>query len=266
MPKKELTIVKIGGNIIDNADKLQLFLEKFNAIKGAKILAHGGGKLATDISAKLGIEAKMINGRRITDIQTLEIVSMVYNGINKSIVAKLNSLGAKSIGICGADLNLIPASKRGKGEVDYGFVGDIVPDKIPVNDWNLFLEAGVCLVVAPITADTFGQLLNTNADTIASAVAQALSKLYRVKLIYCFEKNGVLLNPTDENSVVPIIKAQEYAELHKRKIISDGMIPKLDNAWEALKQGVDKVIIGNALHIEKLTEPMHQTGTLLILG
>lgn len=265
MSKKELTIVKIGGNIIDNTDNLHSFLQKFNAIKGAKILVHGGGKLATDISAKLGIEAKIINGRRITDLQTLEIVAMIYNGINKSIVAKLNSMGAKSIGICGADLNMIPATKRGKGEIDYGFVGDIVPDKIPANEWDMFLEAGVCPVVAPITADASGQLLNTNADTVASTIAQALSKLYLVKLIYCFEKNGVLKNQEDENSVLPVIKEQEYGELHRRKIISDGMIPKLDNAWEAVKQGVDRVIIGNALLIDKLTEPMHKSGTLLIL-
>lgn len=265
MPKQELTIVKIGGNIIDDNEKLYLFLKKFNAIKGHKILVHGGGKLATDLLSRLGIEAKMVNGRRITDLQTLEIVAMVYNGINKSIAAKLNSMGAKSIGICGADLNMIPAKKREKGDIDYGFVGDILPDNIPLDNWNIFLESAVCPVVAPITADSTGQLLNTNADTIASCLAQTLSKQYAVKLIYCFEKNGVLKNPADENSVLPVIKAQEYIELHKRKIISDGMIPKLDNAWEAVRQGVDKVIIGNALHIEKLTSPTHVTGTLLIL-
>lgn len=266
MSKKELTVVKIGGNIIDHPEKLQSFLEKFNSITGTKILIHGGGKLATEMSSRLGIEAKMVNGRRITDLLTLEIVAMVYTGINKSIVAKLNSMGGKSIGICGADLNMIPAEKRKKGDIDYGFVGDILSDKIPVDSWITLLSAGICPVVAPITADASGQLLNTNADTIASSIAQALSKLYSVKLIYCFEKNGVLVNPADENSVIPIIKSQEYVELNRRKVISDGMIPKLDNAWEALNQGVDKVIIGNALHIEELTEPMHKTGTLLILG
>lgn len=266
MHKKELTIVKIGGNIIDDANKLYLFLQKFHAIKGAKILVHGGGKRATEISGKLGIEAKMVDGRRITDLKTLEIVVMVYNGINKSIVALLNSMGAKALGICGTDLNLIPAKKRINSQIDFGFVGDVLQDKIPTNEWSMTLDNGICPVVAPITADVSGQLLNTNADTIASSVAQALSKVFTVKLIYCFEKNGVLLNPSDESSVIPIIKSQEYSGLHKRKIISDGMIPKLDNAWEALNQGVDKVIIGNALHIDKLTEPMHQTGTLLILG
>jgi acetylglutamate kinase len=265
MLKKELTIVKIGGNIIDDAEKLHSFMKKFNAIKGAKILVHGGGKRATEISAKLGIEANMLNGRRITDLLTLEIVVMVYSGINKSMVALLNSIGTKSIGICGADLNMIPAKKREKGDIDYGFAGDILADKIPVMDWSMMLDAGICPIVAPITADAGGQLLNTNADTIASAVAQVLSKEYTVKLIYCFEKNGVLKNQDDENSVLPVIKALEYTELHRRKIISDGMIPKLDNAWEAVKQGVDRVIIGNALHIDKLTTPMHQTGTLLVL-
>lgn len=265
MHKKELTIVKIGGNIIDSKEKLNSFLEKFNTIKGAKILVHGGGKLATDISAKLGIEAKMVNGRRITDLQTLEIVAMVYSGINKAMAAQLNSIGTKSIGICGADLGMIPAQKRAIGDIDYGYVGDILPNDIPADYWTLFLESDVCPVVAPITADATGQLLNTNADTIASSLAQALSKLYTVKLIYCFEKNGVLKNHADENSVLPIIKAQEYTELHRRKIISDGMIPKLDNAWEAVRQGVDKVIIGNAIYIDKLTSPTHTTGTLLIL-
>ncbi len=262
---QELTVVKIGGNIIDNKEKLNSFLEKFNTIKGAKVLVHGGGKVATDLSSRLGIEAKMVDGRRITDQQTLEIVVMVYSGINKSIAAQLNSFDTKSIGVCGADLNLIPATKRVKGDVDYGFVGDILPDKIPVNDWDTLLASGICPVVAPITADVSGQLLNTNADTIASSVAQALSRLYSVKLIYCFEKSGVLRNPADENSVISKIYTKEYIKLKERKIISDGMIPKLDNAWEAMKQGVNKVIIGNALHIEKLTAPAHETGTLLVL-
>lgn len=263
---KELTIVKIGGNIIDDKEKLTNFLEKFNSIKGAKILVHGGGKRATEISGKLGIEAKMVDGRRITDIKTLEIVVMVYSGINKLIVAQLNPLGTKSLGICGADLNLIPAKKRANSRIDYGFVGDVLQEDIPIDEWEMLLNENICPIVAPITSDDSGQLLNTNADTIASTIAQALSKEYTVKLIYCFEKNGVLVNPADENSVIPIIKSQEFSGLHERKIISDGMIPKLDNAWEALNKGVDKVIIGNALHIEKLTEPMHKTGTLLILG
>lgn len=262
---KELTIVKIGSNIIDDEKKLHSFLQKFNRIPGAKILVHGGGKLATELSTRLGIEAKRVNGRRITDAQTLEIVVMVYSGINKYIVAQLNSMGAKAIGICGADLDMIPATKRKKGDIDYGFVGDILPDKIPVNNWQTFINGGICPIVAPITSDNSGQLLNTNADTIASSVAQALGRHYAVKLIYCFEKNGVLKNPGDENSVIEKIDAEKYEVLKEEKIISDGMIPKLDNAFEAMRKGVSKVIIGNALQMEQLTSPRHQTGTLLIL-
>ena len=263
---KELTIVKIGGNIIDSKENLYSFLQKFDTIQGAKILVHGGGKIATEISAKLGIEAKMVNGRRITDLQTLEIVVMVYSCINKSIAAQLNAGGTKSIGVCGADMNLIPAKKRAKGDIDYGFVGDVLADKMKVDNWQLLLDAGVCPVVAPITADASGQLLNTNADTIASAVAQALSDIYDVKLIYCFEKNGVLRNPADENSVISKIWIQEYESLKEQKIISDGMIPKLDNAFDAMKKGVNKVIIGHALLIEKLTATAHGTGTTLTLN
>jgi len=262
---KELTIVKIGGNIIDSKKNLHSFLEKFNTIKGSKILVHGGGKVATDMSAQLGIKAQMVNGRRITDIQTLDIVVMVYNGLNKSIVAQLNSMGANAIGICGADLNMLPATKRQKDDIDYGFVGDVVLNKIPAANWQMFLDRGICPVVAPITTDASGQLLNTNADTIASSIAQALSKLYDIKLIYCFEKDGVLRNPADENSVISKIQMEEYLQLKDQKIISDGMIPKLDNAFDAIKQGVNKVIIGNALYIEKLTTSVHQTGTLLTL-
>lgn len=263
---EELTIVKIGGNIIDSKEKLHSFLAMFNTVKCPKILVHGGGKVATEISSRLGIEAKMVNGRRITDLQTLEIIVMVYSGINKSITAQLNSIGTKSIGVCGADLNMVPSTKRQKGDIDYGFVGDVVPENIPTHAWQLFLDSGICPVVAPITIDNTGQLLNTNADTIASSLAQALSKIYSVKLIYCFEKNGVLRNPSDENSVIARIDREEYLRLKEQKIISDGMIPKLDNAFDAMKQGVDKVIIGHALEMEKLTASMHETGTLLTLA
>jgi len=261
----ELTIVKIGGNIIDSKENLNSFLQKFNTIQGAKILVHGGGKIATEISSRLGIEANMVNGRRITDLQTLEIVVMVYSGINKSIAAQLNAGGIKSVGVCGADINLIPAKKRTKGDIDYGFVGDVLADEMKTGNWQLLLDAGICPVVAPITADSSGQLLNTNADTIASSVAQALSHIYNVKLIYCFEKKGVLRNPVDEDSVISKIGIEEYESLKAQKIISDGMIPKLDNAFDALKQSVSKVIIGHALHIEKLTDMTHETGTLLTL-
>jgi acetylglutamate kinase len=265
MLKKELTIVKVGGNIIDDEIKLHSFLKKFSKVKGAKILVHGGGKLATDLSAKIGIETKMVNGRRITNAETLKVVVMVYTATNKSIVAHLNALGNKSIGICGADMNMIPAKKRDIEDIDYGLVGDVLLDKIPIKDWNIFLEENICPVVAPITADSTGQLLNTNADTIASSIAQSLGELYSVKLIYCFEKDGVLKNPIDDTSVIQNIIPDEYTSLKGQGIISKGMIPKLDNAWEALNNGVDKVIIGNALHIELLTSTTHKTGTQLSL-
>jgi len=262
---KELLIVKVGGNVIDNEEALKLFLKKFNALKSPKILVHGGGKLATQLSGKLGIEAKMVDGKRITDVATLEIVVMVYSGINKSIAAQLNALGTSSIGLCGADMNLIPAKKRELGNIDYGFVGDVLVDKIPAEKWTMLLDKNICPVVAPITSDASGQLLNTNADTIAASIAQALSAHYSVKLIYCFEKDGVLQNPADDSSVIEHIEPTGYVNLKEKGIISKGMIPKLDNAWNALNSGVDKVIIGNALHIESLTEPEHSTGTLLSL-
>src|SRR6185312_10753488 len=227
---KELYIIKVGGNVIDDEKNLGIFLKKFSAINAPKILVHGGGKLATDLSSKLGIEAKMVDGKRITDGNTLEIVTMVYAGlINKSIVAKLNSLGTNTLGVCGADMGLIPAKK-----------------------WTDLLDNNICAVVAPITADAKGQLLNTNADTIASSIAQALSKAYKTTLIYCFEKDGVLSNPKDDTSVIREIQMKMYAQLKSEGIISKGMIPKMDNSWEAINKGVAKVVIGNALEVDKL--------------
>jgi len=250
---KELYIIKVGGNVIDDEKNLGIFLKKFSAINAPKILVHGGGKLATDLSSKLGIEAKMVDGKRITDGNTLEIVTMVYAGlINKSIVAKLNSLGTNTLGVCGADMGLIPAKKRKVGTIDYGFVGDILMDDIPAKKWTDLLDNNICAVVAPITADAKGQLLNTNADTIASSIAQALSKAYKTTLIYCFEKDGVLSNPKDDTSVIREIQMKMYAQLKSEGIISKGMIPKMDNSWEAINKGVAKVVIGNALEVDKL--------------
>jgi acetylglutamate kinase len=261
---KELFIIKVGGNVIDDAGKLSSFLKKFSAIKGHKILVHGGGKLATDLSAKLGIEANMVDGKRITDEETLKVVTMVYAGlINKSMVALLNTLGVNALGVCGADLNLIPAKKRAVAAIDYGFVGDVLVDKIPVQHWMDLLDKDTCPIVAPITADATGQLLNTNADTIASSIAQALSKSYKVTLVFCFEKDGVLSNPDDEASVISRIQPDTYATLKSQGVISKGMIPKLDNAWDAMKIGVSKVIIGNALQIDSLLQS--KAGTHLSL-
>src|SRR5581483_1837015 len=174
---KELFIIKVGGNVIDDGKKLEEFLKKLHAINSSKILVHGGGKLATDLSAKLGIEAKMVEGKRITDEETLKVVTMVYGGlINKTIVAKLNTLGTNALGISGGDMGLIPAKKREVKEIDYGFVGDVLLNEIPVEKWVNLLDKNICPVVAPLTADESGQMLNTNADTIASSIAQTLSK------------------------------------------------------------------------------------------
>ncbi len=246
---KDLTIVKIGGNIIDNEKELNKFLISFSKIKTAKLLVHGGGKLATELSTKLGIETKMVEGRRITDNETLKIATMVYAGlINKSIVAKLNSHQTFAIGLCGADVSLIPSQKRNKGNIDYGFVGDVISKKINVAFLKLLLDKNISPVVAPITSTSKGQLLNTNADTIASALASELGKYYKVKFIYCFEKEGVL----NGNKVIKELNERTYKELKQTEVIKDGMIPKLDNAFMALEKGVNKITIGKANELNKL--------------
>ncbi|MBP7810258.1 MAG: acetylglutamate kinase [Bacteroidia bacterium] len=245
---KTLTIIKIGGNVIDDEKSLKKFLSDFSKLKGLKILVHGGGKLATQLSEQLGIETKMLEGRRITDAETLKTVTMVYAGwINKTITAQLNSKKVKAIGLCGADLFLIPATKRKKTKIDYGFVGDVLTDKINIKYLELFLSQNIVPVIAPITADSKGQLLNTNADTIASSLAVALSKLYKIKLVYCFEKNGVL----NGKKVIKSINSETFISLKENQIIINGMIPKLDNAFSALKKGVKEVVIGNSSQLLK---------------
>jgi acetylglutamate kinase len=245
---KQLTIVKIGGNVIDDESSLHKFLLSFSKIKGSKILIHGGGKLATRLSAQLGIETTMVEGRRITDAETLKITTMVYAGwINKSITAQLNSMNCKSIGLCGADLFLIPSEKRKSAQIDYGFVGDVLNKKINTKFLKLFLDQNIVPVIAPITSDKKGQLLNTNADTIASSIATALSGSYNVKLIFSFEKNGVL----NGEKVIRSINHRSYDTLKKDKIIIDGMIPKLDNAFLAISKGVKEVIIMNSSQLSK---------------
>ena len=203
--KTKLFVIKIGGNVIDDEKKLSLFLDSFSGIDAFKILVHGGGKIATSIGNKLGIESKYINGRRITDDETIDLVTMVYGGlINKKIVARLQSFGCNAIGLSGADGNLIPATKRGAlAGVDYGWAGDVASARLPVDSWQLLLENDFVPVVAALTHDGQGHILNTNADTIASTVAVALSGLYDVRLIYCFEKKGVLENVDDNVSLVP---------------------------------------------------------------
>ncbi len=248
---EKISIIKIGGNIIDNEANLASFLNAYAAVEGKKILIHGGGKLATKMAADLNIPQQMVDGRRITDAATLKIVTMVYAGyINKNIVAALQSKNINALGICGADANIIRAHKRMHENIDYGFVGDI--DAVDTEKITQLIEAGVSLVLAPITHDGAGQLLNTNADTMAQAIATAISSVYQVSLVYSFEKKGVLSDIHNNDSVIPVINPENYVSLKASGQVNEGMIPKLDNAFEALQKGVSRIIIGDALDIEKL--------------
>ena len=242
-----LYIIKIGGNVIDNSENLYRFLKDFTALPGYKILVHGGGKVATQLSETLGIEAKLVDGRRITDIETLRVVTMVYGGlINKNIVAQLQRFGSNAIGLTGADGNLVRAKKRPVKTIDYGFVGDIDDRSIDPKSLEKLMEAGFTPVFCAITHDGEGQLLNTNADTIASALAVSLSKLYETTLVYCFEKKGVLQDINDEGSLIREIDPDRYERLKEEQIIHSGMLPKLDNAFTAINCGVKAVIIGKS--------------------
>lgn len=247
----KLIIIKVGGNIIDDEQKLSSFLTSFAAVEGKKILVHGGGKLATKMAAQLGVKQQMIDGRRITDAETLKIVTMVYAGyINKNIVAQLQAKGCNAIGLCGADGNVIQSHKRVHPTIDYGFVGDV--DSINTGLLKSLLDQDVNVVMAPITHNKEGLLLNTNADTIAQEIAQAMSSLYSVQLIYSFEKSGVLLNSEDDSTVIAGINPESYKDLKEKNVIFAGMIPKLDNAFTALKKGVSKVVIGKAEELHAL--------------
>jgi acetylglutamate kinase len=247
----QLFVIKIGGNIIDDELKLASFLEDFAAIDGNKILIHGGGKLATQLAANLGIEQKLVDGRRITDAETLKIVTMVYAGyINKNIVARLQSFHCNAVGISGVDGDLVLAHKRKHPVIDYGFAGDI--DSINTDLLKNLLNQNITVVVAPITHDQKGQLLNTNADTIAGEIARAMAEEFAVQLIYTFEKDGVLLDVNDNSSVISRLDQQYYQQLRSKEQIFSGMIPKLDNAFEAVKNGVKKVVIGKAENLRKL--------------
>lgn len=251
--RNELHIIKIGGNVIDNSENLHKFLKDFTALEGYKILVHGGGKVATQLSETLGIEAKMIEGRRITDIETLRVVTMVYGGlINKNIVAQLQRFGNNAIGLTGADGNFIRAKKRPVKTIDYGFVGDIDEKSINPENIGKLLDADFTPVFCALTHDGEGQLLNTNADTIASALGVSLAGLYKTTLIYCFEKKGVLKDIDDEESLIKDINPTYYEELKQQQIIHSGMLPKLDNAFTAINCGVESVIIGHAADLGKL--------------
>ena len=256
-----LSIIKIGGNIIDDETKLAAFLDVFAAVKGKKILVHGGGKLATKLAEGLGIRQQLVDGRRITDAETLKIVTMVYAGtINKNIVAQLQARGCNALGLTGADGNAILAHKRGGAAIDYGYVGDV--DAVDAVFLASLLEQGKVIVFAPITHDGKGQLLNTNADTIAQEIARGLSGVFATTLVYSFEKSGVLMNAEDESSVIGRIDPSYYQELKQRQVIFAGMIPKLDNAFAALRSGVGRVIIGRAEELPQLLAG--QSGTTIV--
>ncbi|HMQ47124.1 MAG TPA: acetylglutamate kinase [Saprospiraceae bacterium] len=243
--KPKLRIIKIGGNVIDDKVALRQFLSDFAALSGHKILVHGGGKLATQLSQKLGIAPQLVEGRRITSADDLEIVTMVYAGwINKSVVALLQSLGCSAIGLSGADGNSMQAKRRSPEPIDFGWVGDV--EKVNAVFIQSLLEGGHCPVFCPITHDAQGHLLNTNADTIAAELGIAMSAVYAVELLYCFEKKGVLANVADENSVISFINPYQYAQLKSAGAIHQGMLPKMDNAFRALNLGVSKVKIGSA--------------------
>lgn len=244
---EKLFVIKIGGNVIDNEEALASFLSAFAKIEGKKILIHGGGKIATQIGDKLGIESNYINGRRITDDAMIDTVTMVYGGlVNKKIVAKLQSLNCTAIGLTGADANIIPAVKRPVKDVDFGWVGDVDYSKLRTKNLKLFINAELVPVFAPLTHDGQGHILNTNADTIASSLAVALSLDYDVRLIYCFEKRGVLENVNDDNSVITSITKNRYTQLVAENKLFEGILPKIDNAFAAIDEGVKEVLIGHA--------------------
>jgi acetylglutamate kinase len=242
----KLFIIKIGGNVLDNPAELDKFLKDFAAIREAKILVHGGGKVATKIGDQLGIKSNYVNGRRITDAETIDLVTMVYGGlVNKQIVAALQKLQCNALGITGADGNMLKAVKRPVKDIDYGFVGDVTPASVNTSLLHVLLKQSTVPVFAPLTYSD-GQMLNTNADTIAAVLANALSKHFNVRLIYCFEKKGVLRNVEDEASVITHLSKNSYRELLQKGVFADGILPKLENAFATIDSGVKEVLIGDA--------------------
>lgn len=247
MREQKITVVKIGGNIVDNPEALSRFAKAFSRLKGLKVLIHGGGKEATRLSERLEIPTVMIDGRRVTSEATIDVVTMVYAGlVNKRVVSLLQKEGCNAIGLSGADGNAIRAVKRNPEPIDYGFVGDIDPANVNVSLLSALLEGGFSPVFCAITHDGAGILLNCNADSVAAAVAIALSRVADVDLVYCFEMPGVLEDVNRPESVIPRINMESYAELKRRGVVSKGMIPKLDNSFKALSEGVGRVIIRHA--------------------
>lgn len=249
---EKLSIIKVGGKIVEEEESLKQLLEEFGKIKEYKILVHGGGRSATKLAESLGIENKMVDGRRITDAETLKVVTMVYGGlVNKNIVAKLQALNINSLGLTGADMNIIQSVKRPVKEIDYGFVGDVVA--VDSSALANIIHQNIVPVLAPLTHDNQGNLLNTNADTIASETAQAMAKHFEVRLIFCFEKKGVLFDENDDESVIPSLTKEDFTRLIDNKVIKGGMIPKLENAFKAIDKGVKEVIITQSSDIAKST-------------
>ncbi|MBQ5663240.1 MAG: acetylglutamate kinase [Bacteroidaceae bacterium] len=243
--KTPITIIKVGGKIVEERESLLALLDRFAAIEGNKVLIHGGGRSATKIAEKLGIESRMIDGRRVTDEATLQVVTMVYGGlVNKNIVAGLQARNTNALGLTGADCNIVHAHKRPVKDIDWGFVGDV--DGADGKMLAALIEQGIVPVVAPLTHDGNGNMLNINADTMAAETAKALAPYYDVTLTYCFEFPGVMRNPEDAASVIPSITPDTYSNLKEEGVVSGGMIPKLDNAFNALNNGVAKVIITRA--------------------
>ncbi len=255
-----LVIIKIGGNIIDDEQKLSAFLQSFAEVNVKKILVHGGGKMATRLAEQLNIPQQLVDGRRITDAETLKIVTMVYAGyINKNIVAILQSNKCNAIGLSGVDGSIIKAHKREHHSLDYGFVGDV--DEVNGSFIHSLLQQNLTPVIAPVTHDGKGQLLNTNADTVAAEIAKTMSNLYDVDLVYCFEKEGVMRDVEDNSSVISHINESLYQSLKSEGVIAAGMIPKLDNAFNAIEDNVKSVIIGKAEKLHQLIN--HDAGTTI---
>ncbi len=257
---EKLTIVKVGGKIVEEADSLQQLLQDFAHIQGHKILVHGGGRSATALASRMGIESKMVDGRRITDEAMLQVVIMVYGGlVNKQIVAGLQALGINAMGLTGADLNYMRSEKRPVKEVNYGYVGDVKEVNAPI--LSDLIAKDIVPVLAPLTHDKAGNMLNTNADTIAGEAAKALAAYFDVKLMYCFEKKGVLKDEKDDDSVIPRLTPALFKDYVQSGIIQGGMIPKLENAFEALQAGVKQVVITRADLIDE-----EGSGSLVVLG
>jgi acetylglutamate kinase len=260
----KLFIIKIGGNVLDHPEALKKFLQDVASVKGPKILIHGGGKIATKLGEQLGIESKYVNGRRITDAQTLDLVTMVYGGlVNKQLVASLQQEGCNAIGLTGAYGNVIKAVRRPVKDIDYGFVGDITPDGVNTSLLELLLKQNTVPVFAPLT-HAGGHILNTNADTIASVLAVAMSKHFEVRLIFCFEKKGVLRDVNSNDSVIHHLPKKLYDDLLIQQAFADGILPKLENAYAAIHAGVKEVLIGDASDLLKNTG-QETAGTLITL-